>query len=71
VKQEIRTTAAISSHAAAIAESLKFQREYLASTYPESVVAKYSHMFSSHQRSRQISLVFNGNSITVLSDGKA
>jgi len=70
VKEEIRTTAAISSHLAGIAESLKFQKEYLASNDPESVVAKYSYLFNSSPQSHDISLLFNGNGINVMEDGK-
>lgn len=69
VSQEIRNTVAISSHAAAMAESLKFQREYLASNDPESVVAKYSYLFT-EQRSHHTAVVFDGQGIDVLSDGK-
>ncbi len=70
VKEEIRNTAAISSHVAAMADSLKFQREYLASNDPESVVAKYSYLFGSRQQHHHISLAFDGSSVSVLSDGK-
>ncbi len=71
VKEEIRTTAAIASHAAAIAESLKFQNEYRASNNPDSIVAKYSYLFNTEQRPHQISLVYDGSGINVFSDGKA
>lgn len=70
VKEEIRTTAAISSHLAGIAESLKFQQEYQASSNPESVVAKYSYLFNSSARSHDISLRFDGNGINVMEDGQ-
>jgi hypothetical protein len=70
VSQEIRNTAAISSHAAGMAESLEFQREYRASNDPEAVVAKYSHLFTSGQRSHHTALVFDGHGIDVMSDGK-
>jgi hypothetical protein len=70
VSKQIRTTVAISSHAAAMAESLKFQREYLASSDPESVVAKYSYLFDALPKSHNTSLVFDGNGISVLDNGK-
>ncbi|MHB8068457.1 MAG: hypothetical protein ACYDIC_11220 [Desulfobaccales bacterium] len=70
VQEEIRTTAAISSQTAGIADSLKFQKEYLASNDPESVVAKYSYLFNSSARSHDISLMFYGNGINVMEDGK-
>lgn len=69
VSQEIRNTVAISSHAVATAESLEFQREYVTSDNPETVVAKYSYLFTG-QRSHHTSVVFDGNGIDVLSDGK-
>ncbi len=71
VAGEIRTTAAIASHAAAIAESLEFQREYRASNNPESVVAKYSSLFGATRQSHHISLVYDGSTVDVLSDGEA
>jgi hypothetical protein len=43
--QEVRTVRAIESHAQGAAESLAFQREYLASSDPQSVVAKYAWLF--------------------------
>lgn len=43
--REIRTVRAIESHAEAVAGSLAFQREYLASSDPQSVVAKYWWLF--------------------------
>jgi hypothetical protein len=70
IKGQIRDLEAISSHAAAMADSLKFQEEYLASSNPESVVAKYSYLFSSHRQSDSISLLFDGNSVQVKSNGE-
>ncbi len=70
VKYQIRTTTAIAGHAAAIADSLKFQKEYVASNNPESIVAKYSYLFGSEQRSHRISLVYGTGGINVLSDGR-
>lgn len=66
VKEEIRTTAAIASHAAGFAESMKFQKEYRASNNPESVVARYSYLFGPAPRSHQISLVYDGDNVNVL-----
>ncbi len=70
IQEEIRTTAAISSQTAGIADSLKFQKEYLASSDPESVVAKYSYLFNSSPRYHDISLSFDGQGISVMEDGK-
>jgi len=70
IKTQIRNLAAISSHAVGMEESLKFQEEYLASSNPESVVAKYSYLFGSYRRQHSISLMFDGNGIRVMSDGK-
>ena len=70
IAQEIRNVTAIASHAAAIAESLKFQEEYRASNDPESIVARYSHLFSPTQRYHQISLAYDRIAINVLTDGK-
>lgn len=70
IKEQIRNLAAISSHAVAMADSLKFQKEYLASGNAESVVAGYSCLFGSNQQSGSISLLFDGNNIQVMSDGR-
>jgi hypothetical protein len=69
VSQEVRNTVATSSHAVAMAESLRFQREYLQSNDPESVVGKYSYLFEG-QRAHHTTVVFDGQEIDVLSDGK-
>ncbi len=66
---KIRTVTAIASHAAAMEESMKFQQEYLASSNPEGVVAKYSYLFNS-QRHHSTALCFDGNAATVNFDGK-
>jgi hypothetical protein len=70
IKEEIRNLAAIGSHAAGMADSLKFEEEYLASSNPESVVAKYSSLFGLHRQSHAISIQFDGSSIQVMSDGQ-
>lgn len=70
IADEIRTTAAIAGHAAGMAESMKFQREYGSSSNPASVVAKYSYLFGSTQLSHQITLTYDGSGVDVLTDGK-
>jgi hypothetical protein len=70
IKEQIRNLAAISSHAVAMTDSLKFQKEYLASDNAESAVARYSYLFGSNQQSDSISLLFDGNNVQVMSDGK-
>ncbi|HEX2966537.1 MAG TPA: hypothetical protein VHO84_12175 [Syntrophorhabdaceae bacterium] len=70
MKKQIRDLAAIASHVAGIEDSMQFQKEYLASDNPESIVAKYSYLFSSNHRSHSISLLFEGDSVQVMSDGK-
>jgi hypothetical protein len=69
IKNQIRTLAAISSHAAGMADSLKFQKEYAASTNPESVVSKYAALFG-QKATKDISLHFDGTAVTVLANGK-
>jgi hypothetical protein len=69
VKNEIRTLAAISSHAVAMARSTEFQKEYRASTNAESVVAKYADLFQ-QQKSYDISLSFDNAGIHVLANGR-
>jgi|GEM_PF-1240039 len=66
---EIRTLAAISSHVAGMTESLKFQKEYAASSDPESVVSRYAALFG-QQKVNDVSLRFDGTAITVLANGK-
>lgn len=67
---DIRNLAAISSHAAAMADSLKFQREYLASGDPENVVARYAYLFGSGRSSSDISLSFDSEGVQVITDGQ-
>ena len=69
IKHEIRTLAAISSHAVATARSAEFQKAYLASTNAESVVAKYADLFQ-QQKGHDISLSFDNTGIHVLANGK-
>ncbi|MEN6439022.1 MAG: hypothetical protein ABFD97_10610 [Syntrophobacter sp.] len=69
IKNEIRTLAAISSHAAAMARPIEFQKAYLASTNPESIVAKYADLFQ-QQKSCDISLSLDNTGIHVLANGK-
>lgn len=68
IKNQIRTLAAISSHAAGMEESLKFQKEYMASSNPEGVVQKYSALFNS-QKVNDLSFLFDGSSIHTFSNG--
>jgi len=69
VRSGIQTLAAISSHAAGMSESLNFQKEYRASSDPESVVARYASLFG-QQKGVDISLRFDGTNIAVLANGK-
>ncbi|MBP7528993.1 MAG: hypothetical protein KA801_13775 [Syntrophorhabdaceae bacterium] len=69
VRNEIRTLAAISSHAVAMARSMEFQKAYLASTNAENVVAKYADLFQ-QQKSYDISLSLDSAGIHVLANGK-
>ncbi|HBL23998.1 MAG TPA: hypothetical protein DDZ40_07765 [Deltaproteobacteria bacterium] len=69
VKNEIRTVAAISSHAVAMTRSMKFQKEYLARTNAESTVAKYADLFQ-QQKPCDISLSLDNAGIHVLANGK-
>lgn len=69
IKKQIRTLAAISSHAAGMADSLKFQKEYAASTNPGSVVSRYAALFGQHSVN-DVSLHFDGTAVTVLANGK-
>ncbi|MDQ5988636.1 MAG: hypothetical protein CSYNP_04397 [Syntrophus sp. SKADARSKE-3] len=71
IAADIRNLAAISSHAAAMADSLKFQAEYRTSSNPESVAARYACLFGSGQPSHDIALVFDGDGVQVMSDGNA
>jgi hypothetical protein len=68
---DIRNLAAIASHAAAMADSLKFQREYLASGDPEAVVARYAYPFGSGRSSSDISLSFDSDGVRVMTDGRS
>ncbi len=70
MKKQISTLAAISSHAMAMEESLRFQREYRASSDPSAVVAKYSYLFNSGQQVQNVSLRFDGKTVEVLENGK-
>ena len=72
LQKSIRDLNAISSHAHAIyAEGrLQFQEEYLASSNPEQVVAKYAQLFG-RQIPTEISLRFNGSEVDVLANGKS
>ncbi len=69
VKNEIRTLAAVSSHTVAMARSAEFQKEYLASTNAENVVAKYADLFQ-QQKARDISLSLDNTGIHVLANGR-
>lgn len=69
MKKQIRTLAAISSHAVAMEESLRFQSEYRASSDPAAVVAKYSYLFNSGQPLQSVSLRFDGNTVDVMANG--
>lgn len=68
IKSQIRTVAAISSHAISMAEPLKLQGEYRTSSYPENAAARYSSSFD-NRKVNDLSLMFDGNNIRVLSNG--
>ena len=68
LSDDIRTLAALSSHASGMQESLKFQKEYLSSSDPEKVVAKYYGLFGSRQPDT-IALSFDGTDLSILVNG--
>ena len=71
--ERVRTLSAISGIAWSLPEHLRFQAEYRASNNPETVVARYSHLFGPRS-SPQISMRFgeksDGDGMEVLVDGK-
>jgi len=69
LKEYTRTFLAISSHAAAIQESIEFQEEYRRSSDPEAVVRKYSHLFNDSRKYPEVSFMF-GSEPSLLADGK-
>lgn len=73
VQQQIHDVAALSSHAVAMAESLKFNTEYAAAGSKaeiDAVLAKYSGLLGGQQRFAAITLGFDGSGIQVNADGK-
>ncbi len=66
--EQIRTTSAIWSHVPAIERSLQFEKDYLASSDPKAVVAKYSGLFGS-QASSSCFLRFAGSEVQAVVDG--
>lgn len=69
LRQQIQTTLAIASHAAGMQESLKFQREYRASSNPEQVAARYAHLFGAQMPHGQ-ALSYGTDGAQVLVDGQ-
>ncbi len=69
LSDDIRTLAALSSHASGMQESLNFQKEYLASSDPEKVVAKYYGLFGSRLPDTT-ALRFDGTDLSILVNGK-
>ncbi len=69
INSMIHTVLAIGSHVINFEESLAFQEEYLESNNPESVVAKYSHLFDDNRKMHSFSLRFDGE-LQALSDGR-
>lgn len=69
VKRRIRDIAAISSHAIDLSERLQFQQDYRAASAPTAVGAKYARLFGP-QESADLSLLFDGQDVHVLADGK-
>ena len=68
-KSMLHTALAIGSHVINIEESLAFQKEYLESDNPESVIAKYSHLFDDNRKMHSFSFRFDGE-LQALCDGK-
>lgn len=56
---QVHRLVALSSHAYSLPEHLAFQAEYRASSNPEAVVAKYSHLFG-RQQSHEFTVRFDG-----------
>ena len=69
LSEDVRTLVALSSHASAMQESLRFQKEYLESGDPEKVVAKYYSFFGSRQPDTT-ALSFDGTDLSILVNGR-
>ena len=69
IRDMVQTISAVGSVAINAADSIAFQKEYLESNNPESVVAKYSHLFNDNRRMHDFSLRFDG-SFQILSDNE-
>ncbi len=69
LSEDIRSLVALSSHASAMQESLRFQKEYLESSDPEKVVAKYYGLFGSRQPDTT-ALSFDGTGLSILVNGR-
>ncbi len=59
LRSAVHTLLALSSHARSLPEHLAFQAEYRASSDPEAVVAKYSHLFG-RQEYHEFTVRFDG-----------
>ncbi len=69
LSENVRTLVALSSHASAMQESLRFQKEYMASADPEKVVAKYNRLFGARQPDTT-ALSFDGTGLSILVNGR-
>lgn len=67
--EQVRTTHAIWSHVPGIERSLQFETEYMASSNPQAVVAKYSDLFGP-QASSSYALRFTGAGVQALVDNR-
>jgi len=66
---KVRTLIALSSHASGMQESIRFQKEYLASSNPERVIAKYADLFDKREPVTT-ALSFDGTDLSILVNGK-
>ena len=75
MERELRTTAALTSSMVEMNKSMPFQQEYLAANSraeADSVVAKYSYLFSNNQHADLIALDFAANgALSLTHDGQA
>lgn len=69
LKEYTRSFLAISSHAAAIQESMEFQEEYRNSNGSDEVIRKYSYLFDDNRKTPEISYMF-GSEPGLLADGQ-
>ena len=70
MKMQVSNTVGLSSQTVGTERALKAELEYMASSNPSSVVAKYSSLYSSSGQGPHVSLTFDGKSVQILSGGK-